>query len=269
VRRLPNQVYTEILGHRPLEVDLYLPPGPGPAPAIVYLHGGGWRRGSRQQVLPALGPGFYASLAQAGFVVATADYRLSGEATFPAPLHDVRAAIGWLRTRPEVDPDRVYLWGESAGAHLALLAALGAGLGAGLGVEDSARAVQGVVAWFPPTDLLGLPDDVDTIGGAADRGPDSREAQLLGAPAAAVPDLARAASPVSFACSDAPPILLMHGEADDMVPARQSIRLADALTAAGAPVELELIPGARHMWVDASDVPAIVKRSLDFLTSLR
>lgn len=219
------------------------------------------RRGSRQQVLPALGAGFYAELAQAGFVVAAADYRLSGEATFPAPLDDVRAAIGWLRARPEVDAERVYLWGESAGAHLALLAALG--------VEDPAGAVQGVVAWFPPTDLLGLPDDVDMVGGAADRGPDSREAQLLGAAAHEVPDLACAASPVSLARSDAPPILLMHGEADDMVPARQSIRLADALTAAGAPVELGLIPGARHMWVDASDVPAIVERSLDFLTSLR
>jgi len=107
--------------------------------------------------------------------------------------------------------------------------------------------------------------DIADAGAVPDTGPGSREALLLGAPAAAVPELARAASPLTHAAAGAPPILLMHGAADDMVPPAQSIRLADALRAAGATVELELVPGATHMWHGASDVPAIVRRSADFL----
>ncbi len=88
VRRVPDVRYGEILGFRPLELDLYLPPGPdgcvpdhgGPVPVIVHVHGGGWRRGSRREPLPVLGPDFYDSLAAEGFAVAAIDYRLSGEA---------------------------------------------------------------------------------------------------------------------------------------------------------------------------------------------
>ncbi|WP_326950561.1 alpha/beta hydrolase fold domain-containing protein [Amycolatopsis sp. NBC_01307] len=238
-------VYREVLGFRPLELDLHLPAGPGPHPAIVYLHGGGWRRGSRRTTIPA---SLCPTLAERGFAVAAADYRLSGEARFPAQLADVRAAITWLRS--EVDCAATFLWGESAGAHLALLAALDGG------------DVDGVVAWYPPTDLLGLPGDVD---GAADV---SREAELLGVDPAADPERARAASPLTFAHRNAPPILLMHGDADDLVPPAQSERLASALRAAGAPVELDLVPGARHMWTDARDVGAIVDRSVQFLRAL-
>ncbi|MFJ1758838.1 alpha/beta hydrolase fold domain-containing protein [Amycolatopsis sp. NPDC088138] len=238
-------VYREVLGFRPLELDLHLPSGPGPHPAIVYLHGGGWRRGSRRKTIPAdLCP----TLAERGFAVAAVDYRLSGEARFPAQLDDVRAAIAWLRS--EVDCAATFLWGESAGAHLALLTALDGG------------DVDGVVAWYPPTDLLGLGDD---LTGAAD---DSREAELLGVSPSADPERARAASPLTYAHGDAPPILLMHGDADDLVPPSQSERLASALRAAGAPVELELVPGARHMWTDARDIGAIVDRSAKFLHAL-
>jgi acetyl esterase/lipase len=232
-------VYREVLGFRPLELDLHRPPGDGSFPAIVYLHGGGWRRGSRRATIPA---SLCSTLASRGFVVAAVDYRLSGEARFPAQLDDVRAAVAWLRS--EVDCSRTFLWGESAGAHLALLAALDGG------------DVDGVVAWYPPTDLLGLSGDV------------TRETSLLGVSPRDHPALARQASPLSFVRADAPPILLMHGDADDMVPPDQSVRLASALRAAGAPVELELVPGARHMWVDARDLGAIVDRSVEFLRGL-
>jgi acetyl esterase/lipase len=205
----------------------------------VYLHGGGWRRGSRRTTIPA---SLCSTLASRGFVVAAVDYRLSGEARFPAQLDDVRAAVAWLRS--EVDCSRMYLWGESAGAHLALLAALDGG------------DVNGVVAWYPPTDLVGLSGDV------------TRETSLLGVSPRDNPSFARQASPLSFVRADAPPILLMHGDADDMVPPDQSVRLASALRAAGAPVELELVPGARHMWADAPDVGAIVDRSVEFLRTL-
>jgi acetyl esterase/lipase len=259
VRRIPDLVYGEVLGYRPLELDLYLPKAGEPVPVVVYVHGGGWRRGSRREPLPVLGPGFYERLAARGFAVAAADYRLSGEARFPAPLDDVRAAIGWVREHAAsygLDAGRVFLWGDSAGGHLALLAAM------------TGASVAGVVAWFPVTDLAGLPSDVASAGGVPDPGPESREALLLGAPAASVPELARQASPVAHASAAARPVLLMHGDADDLVPPAQSIRLAGALRAAGATVELELVPGATHMWNGASDVGGIVQRSVEFLRKL-
>jgi acetyl esterase/lipase len=157
----------------------------------------------------------------------------------------------------------VFGWGDSAGGHLALLAAL---TGAKVhGATMPGSEVQGVVAWFPVTDLVGLPSDIAAAGGVPDPGPDSREALLLGAPAAAVLDLAREASPVAHASAAAPPVLLMHGADDDLVPPTQSVRLAGALRAAGAAVELELVPGATHFWKGASDVPGIVRRSVEFL----
>ena len=97
VRRVPDVVYCSVPGYRPLELDLYLPREDGPVPVIVHVHGGGWRRGSRRHPLPVLGADFYDRLAAQGFAVAAIDYRLSGEARFPAALDDVRAAIGWVR----------------------------------------------------------------------------------------------------------------------------------------------------------------------------
>ena len=269
VRRVPDVVYGEVPGYRPLELDLYLPRDGGPVPVIVHVHGGGWRRGSRRHPLPALGPGFYDDLAGQGFAVAAIDYRLSGEARFPAPLEDVRTAIGWVGDHGAsygLDPGRVFGWGDSAGGHLALLAALTGDTVHG--AMGPGSGVQGVVAWFPVTDLAGLPSDIAAAGGVPDPGPDSREALLLGAPAAAVPDLARQASPVAHASAAAPPVLLMHGAADDLVPPAQSVRLTGALRAAGATVELELVPGATHFWKGASDVPGIVRRSVGFLRAV-
>ncbi|MEV8376059.1 alpha/beta hydrolase [Kribbella sp. NPDC056861] len=250
-------VYSEPVGGGRLELDLWLPTGNGPWATIIYLHGGGWRRGSRRDVLPVFSESpLYPRLVGEGFAVAAVDYRLSGEARYPAPLDDVRAAVQWVREHDALDADRIVLWGESAGAHLALLAALDGG------------DVAGVVAWFPPTDLLGLPADLVAAGGEADLSPDSREAQLLGVPAQDDPELARAASPVTFAHRGAPPVLLLHGSADDLVPPAQSIRLAEALRGAGGQVELELVEGAKHLWVGAPDPAALVDRSLAFVRTL-
>lgn len=260
VRHIPDLVYREVPGFRPLELDLYLAPSAAPLPVIVHVHGGGWRRGSRRHPLPRLGADFYRRLAGRGFAVAAVDYRLSGEARYPAAVDDVRAAVGWVREHAAdygLDGDRVFLWGDSAGGHLALMTALTGG------------DVRGVVAWFPVTDLAGLVADVAAAGGTPDPGPESREALFLGAPAAAVPDLAREASPVAYASAAAPPVLLMHGAADDLVPPAQSIRLAEALRGAGAAVELELVPGATHFWNGAQDVDAIVRRSAEFLALRR
>jgi acetyl esterase/lipase len=257
IRRISDIRYGAVIGYRPLELDLYLPSFDGPTPVVVYVHGGGWQRGSRRDPPPLLDADFYDQIAAEGFAVAAVDYRLSGEARFPAPLEDVRAAVDWVRDNAlayELDAGRVFLWGDSAGGHLALLAAL-----------TVSGGVRAAVAWFPVTDLAGMPSDLAAAGGVPDLGPDSREARLLAAPAAAVPDLARQASPVAHAHAGAPPILLLHGTADDLVPAAQSIRLAAALHEAGAPVELELVPGASHFWKGASDAGAIIRRSLEFL----
>jgi acetyl esterase/lipase len=256
IRRVPDIRYAEVPGFRPLELDLYLPPVSGPLPVVVYVHGGGWQRGTRRDPPPLIAADFYDQIAGQGFAVAAVDYRLSGEARYPAPLEDVRAAVSWVRDNASaygLDAGRVSLWGDSAGGHLALLTAL------------TGAAVRAAVAWFPVTDLADMPSDLAAAGGVPDLGPDSREARLLGAPAASVPVLAREASPVAHAHAGAPPILLIHGTADDLVPAAQSIRLAQALRAAGASVELELVPGASHFWKGASDVGAIIRRSIEFL----
>src|SRR5204863_9190461 len=124
---VPDAVCGEVPGYRPLELDLYLPREDGPVPVIVHVHGGGWRRGSRRHPLPVLGADFYDRLAAQGFAVAAIDYRLSGEARFPAPLEDVRTAIGWVGDHGAsygLDAGQVFGWGDSAGGHLALLAGL-------------------------------------------------------------------------------------------------------------------------------------------------
>jgi acetyl esterase/lipase len=263
--------YAEVAGFRPLELDLYQPGGaPGPLPVVVHVHGGGWRRGSRRHSLPALGDGFYQGLAASGIAVAAVDYRLSGEARYPAAVDDVRAAVAWVRSAlPEygVTPGPVVLWGDSAGGHLALLTALtSAGLtGTGAGNAGPGNTgpgntgVDGVVAWFPVTDLttMGEPDD-----------PQTREALFLGAPPAQVPDLAREASPITHVHAGAPPVLLMHGDSDALVPPGQSTRFARALREAGGTATLELVPGASHFWDGAQDVPGIVARSVGFVRSL-
>ncbi|ROO87634.1 acetyl esterase/lipase [Actinocorallia herbida] len=255
MRRIEGVEYGAVPGFRPLELDLYLPDGESTAgavevPVIVHVHGGGWRLGSRRRPLPRLGADFYPAMVRAGFAVAAIDYRLSGEARYPAAADDVRAAVAGvaeIMASHGVGAGQVFLWGDSAGGHLALLAAL------------TGPAVAGVVAWFPVTDLTAMPDTVD---------PGTREALFLGAPAADVPDLAREASPISHVRADAPPMLIMHGDSDTLVATTQSVDFAAALTAAGGSAELVLVPGASHFWDGAEDVAALHRRSLDFLRKI-
>jgi hypothetical protein len=122
--------YAALPGTRPLELDLYLPAA-RPAPVVVFVHGGGWRLGSRHSAGPAYArTSAFEAVARAGIAVASVDHRLSAEAAWPAQLHDVKAAVRWLRARAGelgVDPGRVSAWGESAGGHLAALLGLTAG----------------------------------------------------------------------------------------------------------------------------------------------
>ena len=242
---------------------------------MVFLHGGGWRLGSRHSAGPAYAradPGPFELFAQAGIAVASIDYRLSGEAVWPAQLHDAKAAVRWLRGRASeltIDPDRIAAWGESAGGHLAELLGLTAddpALEGTVGVAGQSSAVAAVVAWYAPSDVRAVV--TDNGGDAMD--PSTREAQLLGAAPPTVPDIAAQASPIEHVPANpamgTPPFLLLHGRADRMVPCIQSERLHTALLAAGADAQMHLYEGANHMWLGAPDAAAdAVPRTIEFL----
>ena len=270
VRVLSGVPYAAVPGARPLELDLYLPASPAPAPVVVFLHGGGWRLGSRHSAGPAYrgaDPTPFEQLAQAGIAVAGVDYRLSGEAVWPAQLHDAKAAVRLLRSRAAelgIDPDRIASWGESAGGHLAELLGLvtDPALEGGVGVTGPSSGVSAVAAWYAPSDVAAVAAD---NGGDPDAA-DSREAQLLGAPAPSVPEVAAQASPITHVSPAAPPFLLLHGRADRFVSCRQSERLHGALTAAGAAADLHTYDGADHMWLGAPDAAVdAVERTVAFL----
>jgi hypothetical protein len=205
--------FAVVEGFRPLLLDVYLPAtGSASGAAIVYLHGGGWAVGTRRRFGRAFvswSPTPLDLLAQAGFTVATVDYRLSGEARFPAQLHDVKAAIRWLRgngSRLGIDPSRVIAWGESAGGHLAVLAGLTgdrAELEGDVGdFVGESSAVSGVIDWYGPMNLLSLSSQHRAD---SEKRPDvagSWESSMVGAPPAGRP------------CSDA-------GREPDLISARR------------------------------------------------
>lgn len=245
--------YARRPGFRPLALDLYVPADP--FGLCVYLHGGGWRVGSRSE-----GPadGFFARVASLGLAIASVDYRLSGEATWPAQRSDVSDALGFLNERRDtygIGGDRTFMWGVSAGGQLAAIAALTADV-----------RVDAAVCWYPPTDLDALSKDIAAMGAAGDRSSTSREGQLVGGALDTLPDVVRDASPVAHARPDAPPFLFLHGDADVNVPPRQSERLASLLPTA----TVSLIPGATHMFpeLDADAILALAERSVAFLRTV-
>ena len=258
-------VYAQPLGFRPLALDLYVPAEP--LALCVYLHGGGWRIGSKaegpevgpQIARPPWRPSFFQRVAETGLVVASVEYRLSGEAHFPAQRDDVEAAARFLAERHGdfgIATNARVCWGGSAGGHLAALHAL-----------TTSLPVSAAVCWYPVTDFAALPIDIDRAGGRGDRSGGSREAQLLGAAADKRPHLARAASPVHAVRPGAPPFLFLHGDKDTSVPPRQSHRLAEALRAAGGSAVVEEIPGATHLFPELDDaaLKGLVDRSARFL----
>jgi acetyl esterase/lipase len=252
-RCVPAVRYGTATGGRtdvPLYLDLLVPDPPpaGSLPAAVYVHGGGWRSGDRHA---ALVPWINPLLAGNGIVAVSVSYRLSDEAAFPAQIHDVKAAVRWLRAnaaRYAVDPDRIGIWGDSAGGHLASLLALTDGmaeLDGDCGTPGTSSAVQAVVARCTPTDFT---DPVWTRDNDA-------LVKLFGGPLADRAELCRLASPVHHAHPAAPPFLLVHGTADEVVPYQQATRLAGALTAHGVDVTLHPVPGGHHNMRDDVDEP--------------
>lgn len=209
-----------------LTADIYVPAGPGPFAAVLVLHSGSWARGNKSRMDDVAG-----ELARSGFVVMNANYRLVPDAQFPAPLHDCRAAVRFLRENAApygVDRERIAAVGYSAGGHLALMLALSESEEETESGQPSSR-LQAVATAGAPTDLLGLPD-VSSIR------------NFVGADRESTPEDYRRASPIYFASADDPPVLLVHGQYDIIVPVEQSVRMAAALQASGVPVERRELP---------------------------
>ena len=256
--------YARVMGFRPLRMDLLLPAAAsGPVPVVIWIHGGAWLFGSR--LYGAVTEPACRSLLERGLAVALVEYRLSGEAHFPACLHDVKAAVRWLRhfgSSVGVDGEAIAVWGESAGGHLAALLATNAAderLDGTLGLTGCSSNVIAAVAWYPPTDFLGMNPD-----GTGWPDPGSPEALLIGGPTRERREEAAFASPVSHVSRGAAPILLVHGLDDDLISPRQSALLHEALQAVGAASELEWVEGAGHCFFGVDPEP-IAERSADFL----
>src|SRR4051794_6355163 len=267
--------FASVEGFRPLLLDLYLPgPGTASGAAIVYVHGGGWAVGTRRRFGRAFvewSPTPLDLLAQAGFVVGTVDYRLSGEAHFPAQLHDVKAAVRWMRGNAAllgVDSTRVVAWGESAGGHLAMLAGLtgdDSRLRGDVGeFLDQSSSVSAVIDWYGPMNLLSIGSQHPPGG---DKNPDdaaSWESAMVGVPLQVDPERTLAASPISYVHAAAPAVQIHHGTADTLVPYAQSVEFTDALRSAGGDVELITVQGSDHFWTGAPDLAVIFDASLAF-----
>ncbi|MDX1979671.1 MAG: alpha/beta hydrolase [Bryobacteraceae bacterium] len=225
VRR--DLVYTKI-GARELHLDLYLPKsGSGSFPAVVYVHGGGWSGGNKSAFSRQA-----AHMAAKGFVGACVEYRLSGEAQYPAALDDVKAAIRWMRANAatyRVRPDRIGAAGGSAGGHLVALAGV-------TGKGDT--AVQAVAAFNPAVDFL-------DFGKRAGNGQNS-VSKFLGKTYTEDPKLWESASPLAQVHKNAPPFLFLHGTADPTVPYKQSTDMQAALQKLGVKAELFSAPDAVH-----------------------
>jgi len=257
------------------KLDLYLPnAGDGPFPVIVQIHGGAFRSGDKAdgQLAPVL------QALERGYAVASINYRLSGEAVFPAQIHDVKAAIRWLRAHARehtLDPARFAAWGGSAGGHLASLAGTSGGVAAledlAMGNGKESSRVQAVVDWFGPINFLTMDEQFTRSGvGRADHNAaQSPESQLIGRQITTATDAVIAASPAHYISPDDPPFLIQHGTKDPLVPTEQSIDFHGRLQAVlgKGRATLTLLEGAGHGGAMFSS-PENMAKVLAFLDSV-
>lgn len=226
-------------GEKHLLLDLYLPlESDKPAPVVMWVHGGGWKNGSKERCQAAW-------LAEHGFAVASINYRLTHEAQWPAQIDDCRAAVRWLREHAQqynLDAKHIAAWGSSAGGHLvAVLGTLSPPEN-----EGTSSQVQAVCDWFGPTDLLTMPPNVLGNGRTLEDIANSNGAKLLGGTVRDLPELAKQASAYYQVSANDPPFLIMHGDKDPGVPLEQSQKLHDKLQAAGVDSTLYVVKGAGH-----------------------
>lgn len=227
----------------PLTGRLFVPEGEGPHPAVLLVHGGGWR-GGKPWHMDHIGR----MLAAEGMVAYSASYRFAPEHAHPAQLEDIRAAWNWLADRPEVERDNMAIWGYSAGAHLALLLGLAPELEGG---DASGPRPVTIVGGGSPTRL----DLFDPEGRLL--------VNLLGGSLDAQPELWEEASPISWVSADDPPVYLYHGTIDSVVSIEHSEQLAEALMEIGIPVVLDTVTGG-HISVAVLNRD-VERRAADFI----
>lgn len=211
-------------------------------PLAIWIHGGAWKRGDKSD-FPAKNIQLAQALLKQGYVLASINYRLSHEATFPAPLEDCEAALQFLYQNAEkyhIDPTRIVIMGRSAGGHLATLTATKNAYV----IDNEKVRINAVVSFFGVYDLSTLQAQKGTRNsGQADKTP---EALLLGGSPKDLISQAKAASPMTFISDNTPPTLLLHGDKDSNVPVQQSIDFNQALLNKNVPTELIIVPNARH-----------------------
>lgn len=240
-----------------LKLDLAMPrDGDGLFPAVLCIHGGGWRGGDRQQMSASI-----AAFAGRGYVAVTPDYRLVPKGRFPAQIEDCKAAVRWLRANAKtykINPDRIGAIGFSAGGHLACL--LGTsdkndGLeGTGGNAEQSSR-LQAVVSFFGPTDFT-VPWEKSTE--------DTFLIPFLNGTRADKANTYKKASPITYATKDDPPFLFIHGTEDRLVPLAQSKLLAEKLQSLGVSATVIEVKGEGHGW-KGEKLFETIKQTVDFL----
>lgn len=234
-------------------LDIYLPGGNGPFPLMVFIHGGGWMNGDKGN-----GDGFPLDLNPRGIAVASINYRLSGEAIFPAQIQDCKAAIRFLRanaSKYKIDPERIGVMGESAGAHLALMVATTANVTlwdtAGMPNPNVSSRVKTGVDMAGPTNLLvedpSFPPSCPP-GTAVVSQPGSPAALFLGCPMiSSCPDKVKEVNPITYLTPDDPPLLILQGTNDCTVAPDESRLMAEAMTKVGTPAVYRVMPGVQHV----------------------
>jgi len=243
VESVPDGVAVEydvsyLPGDRKEKADVYRPKGlPAAArlPAVLIIHGGGFNDGDKGKGREV---NFGVNLAMNGYVGLSINYKLrkvQGQVTWPQNLHDCKAAVRWLRQNAEklnVDPERIGVMGSSAGGNLAAMLALtrpSNGLDPDAPYGGTSAAVRCAVDFYGAVDLINYHD-----------------VKMFARSRADDPDLYKKASPISYAYDGAPPLMIVHGTADETVPLSQSEALVAALKAVGAPYEFLVIPDAPH-----------------------
>jgi acetyl esterase/lipase len=236
------------------QLDIYLPSeGHGPFPIVLHIHGGAFAIGDKRDIHLMS----FLSGIERGYAVVSVNYRLSGEATFPAGLQDIKAAIRWLRANAaqyHLDGNRIAACGGSAGGYYAVMIGLTAGLSdlddLSLVYREYPCDVQAVVDWFGPIDFLTMDEQLAASGmGPPDHSEaDSPESRFLGAKITDIPDKVQRASPMAYVHPDIPPILIQHGRLDAMVPVQQSTSLAQKLLETVGPdrFEFDILEDAGH-----------------------
>ncbi|MCG8405208.1 MAG: alpha/beta hydrolase [Phycisphaerales bacterium] len=226
----------------PLSMDIVVPKGVDqPRPAVLWLHGGAWAGGWRDLMKPICD--FTASF---GYVSATASYRLIPVGvTFPAPVCDAADAVRFLRSHAEeynIDPDRIAIGGESAGAHLALLVGLAEELVAKDSSSEVSSAVSAIINIYGPTDMETLYRNASWINR-------SLVSDFIGCVPETCPGKWVESSPINHIHSDAPPVLVLHGDRDPVVPFSQGQRFYERSRKVGAPVMIGRVKAAGHGWI--------------------